>query len=247
ESSRRGLRRPWLNGGSNGPTFAPSERFERFAAHSHVAPLIQKLGPHGRVEVDSRRIPVQNLPLQTLAALLDGDCRHLLQQRLADAAAAQFRLYEEIFQVNARPAHPGGVVVEIERKAGRSSVVLGNQAFIKGVRAETVAQQPLFRGGNCVRRPLIRGQGADKGKNLFYVCRCGRANRRSHASILECDTRHAELLLGGTRMNGRSLSDATLAELHPSTHVGPSRKQPGNKAFAALRPQFLLSRRLAWI
>ncbi len=93
---------------------------ERVAADAHIAPLVKELGAHGAIEVDGRGIPVQDLPLQARAALFDGDGGNLLEQRLADAQAAELGLNEEVFEVEARAAHPGGVVEEVEGEAGRA-------------------------------------------------------------------------------------------------------------------------------
>ena len=95
----------------------------RLAAQPHIAPLIQKLGAHGAIEINRRRIPVQNLPLQPLAALLHGDRSHAFQQRLANAQSAKLRQHKQVLKVDARPAHPRGVVVEKQREAGRLAVV----------------------------------------------------------------------------------------------------------------------------
>jgi hypothetical protein len=83
-----------------------------------------KLRPHGAIEVDGGSVPVEHLPLQAPAVLLDGDGRYLLEQRLADSQAAKFRLNEEILEVEPRAAEPCGVVEEVEREAGRLAVVL---------------------------------------------------------------------------------------------------------------------------
>ena len=92
---------------------------QRFAGHAHIAPLVQEFGAHGAIEVDGRGVPVEDLPLQAQAALFDGNGGDPLQQRLADAEAAKFRLNEQVFEVEARAAQPGGVVEEVEGKPSR--------------------------------------------------------------------------------------------------------------------------------
>ena len=99
---------------------------DRSAARCRASPLtrtlrhfVQELGAHGRVEVDGRRVPVQHLPLQARATFLDGDGGHPLEQRLANAEAAKLRLDEQVFEVESGPAHPGGVVEEVEGEARR--------------------------------------------------------------------------------------------------------------------------------
>ena len=83
---------------------SPASRSQRFAADAHIAPLVQELGAHGPIEVDGRRVPVEDLPLQAQAALFDGDRGDSLEQRLADAEAAKLGMDEKIFEVEARPA-----------------------------------------------------------------------------------------------------------------------------------------------
>ena len=144
----------------------PGQPVKRLAADAHVAPFVEELGAHGVVEVDGRRIPVENLPLQAQATLLDGDCGYLLEQRLADAEAAELRMDEQILEIDSRPAQPGGVVEEIEGKAGGLAVVVGDQAGIEGVGAKAIAQQAFLGGGNRIRFPLEGGQGANKGSRI---------------------------------------------------------------------------------
>ncbi len=68
--------------------------------------------------------------------------------------------------------------------------MLGYQAEIEGVGAETIAQQVGFGGGDGVRFALVGGEGANKGKNLRNVGRGGRSDRDRHAPIVGCDVRH---------------------------------------------------------
>ncbi len=106
---------------------------QRFAGDAHIAPCVQELGAHGAVEVDGRGVPVEDLPLEAGAVLFDGDGRDPLQQSLADAQAAKFGLNEQVFEVESRAPEPGGVVEEVEGKAGGMAVRLGYQAEIEWV------------------------------------------------------------------------------------------------------------------
>ncbi len=144
----------------------------------HDAPLVEKLRAQPLVKVDGGLVPGQNVPLQPDAALLRGARGHPRQQRFADTLPAEPGQHEQIFQVDAGAAPPGGVVVEVEGKAGRFAVRgFGDQALEAGVLAEAVAQQVGLGGLNCVGLPLISGESADQIQNQRNVGGSSSADR----------------------------------------------------------------------
>ena len=72
------------------------QAIEGFAADAHVAPFIEKFGAHGFIKVDRRSVPVENLPLEAQATLLDCDSGYLLEECFPDAEAAELRMDEKI-------------------------------------------------------------------------------------------------------------------------------------------------------
>ena len=131
----------------------------------HDAPLIEKFRAQPLVKVDGGLVPGQNVPLQPDAALLRGARGYPRQQSFADAQPTEVGQHEEIFQVDAGAPPPGGVVVEVERKAGGFAVLgFGDQALEARVLAEAVAQQVGFGGFDRVGLPLISGESADQSR-----------------------------------------------------------------------------------
>ena len=121
--------------------------------------------------------------------VFNGDCRHTLQERLADSQAAQLRLNKKIFEVQSRPSSPGGVIEKVEGKTGWLAVVFGHQALKIRIWAKTVTLEVGLGGSHGVRLPLVGRQGANQRQNLRYIrFGCG-ANHSCHAFIVGCDFR----------------------------------------------------------
>ena len=89
---------------------------------------------------------------------------------------------EEIFQMQAGAALPGGVLEEVEGVAGRLAVVVGNQALKKRARTKAVALQIGGRGQHCFGGVFVLGQGADEGQNQRRIGFCSLAERNSHGN-----------------------------------------------------------------
>src|SRR5208337_3999774 len=95
----------------------------------------------------------------------------------------EFGMNEQVFEVKSRPAHPGGVVEEIEGETRRLTVDLGYQAEIEWVGAESITHQIRFCRSNRVWLTFVRGKSANERKNLRNVLRSCRPNRCRHAFI----------------------------------------------------------------
>jgi hypothetical protein len=160
---------------------ASPQRVNGIVVDAHDAPLIEKPRSQAPVEVDSGLVPVQNVPLQADAAALRGASGDFRQQGFADALPAVAGQHKQILQVNAGAAPPGGVVVEVERKARRFRLfaipVFRDQALKARVLAEAVTQQVGFGGFDCVGLPLIGGESADKVENQRNVSGSSSADR----------------------------------------------------------------------
>ncbi len=62
-------------------------------------PFAQRLRAELSVESQRRLIPVQNRPFHSSAIARERDTRKLGKKPLANASAAVFRLYEEVFKI----------------------------------------------------------------------------------------------------------------------------------------------------
>ena len=102
----------------------------------------------------------------------------------------KLRQHKQIFEINAGPPHPRRVIEKIEGETGGPAVVLGNQALVEGIGAESIAQQALLGRRHRVRRPLKGRQCANKFENLRGIRRGCSPNHGLHIPILVCDTRH---------------------------------------------------------
>lgn len=185
-----------------------SEAADGVAGHAHVAPGIHEFGAHGGVEVDGRGVPVEDFPLQARALFFDGDGGDALEQRFADAEAAQLWKDEEVFKVETGSAEPGGVVEEIERKSGRGAVVLRYKAEIERVSPESIPQQVGFGGNDGVGFALVGGECTDKCKDQRNISRSSRPDGSCHLVIVGCDTGHKSLRTRRTTMTMRSFESS---------------------------------------
>ena len=115
-----------------------------------------------------------------MAAFFDGDGGDAGEKGFADSFAAVLGLYEEVFDVDAGVAAPGGVVVEVERKACGDGVAglfqLGDEDVEarRGSEAgwESVAEEVGFGGVDGVGLALVLGERANEGEDERDVSRC---------------------------------------------------------------------------
>lgn len=97
------------------------QTFQPLPLNPHAHPLVgQTARTHGvaRVEADGVDVPPQHAPLQPAQVALDALARERAQQRAAEPAPSLVRPHEQVFHVDARPALPRRVVVEVEGHAG---------------------------------------------------------------------------------------------------------------------------------
>lgn len=90
------------------------------AGDAHGGPLGHRESAEGVVEVDGWGVPVEDGPLEAGAAFGCGDGGDGGEEGFADALAAELGADEEVFEIDAGVASPGGVVVEVEGEAERS-------------------------------------------------------------------------------------------------------------------------------
>src|SRR5690606_2351518 len=92
----------------------------------------ERAGSERLVETNRGRVPVEHRPLEPSAAPLDGEPRHRLQEGLPVTVAALLGEHEQILQVDAGLAEPGGVGREEEREAHGAALDLTEQALEGG-------------------------------------------------------------------------------------------------------------------
>ena len=141
------------------------EGAEFLAGEAHNAPVGGHLGAHLIVEVDGVFVPVEDVPLQAGAAFNDGDGGDLAKEGFADALVAEGGVDEEVFEVDAVVALPGGVVVEVEGEAGGDAFPLGEEDVKAGDGAEAVAVEVGGGGEDGVGLALVDGELADEGED----------------------------------------------------------------------------------
>ena len=100
--------------------------------------------------------------MEASAIVLDGNSRQMREEALADSLAAELLTHEEIFQMQAGAAEPGGVVIEEEREAGGPSVPLCDDDAELGFGAEAVSRQVRLCRGHGLRLALVGGEFADE-------------------------------------------------------------------------------------
>src|SRR5206468_11894419 len=94
-SPRRGLRLPGLRRRAGSLALFAGQTFERLALRSHVKPFVDDSGSEGLVKPDGRSVPVEDLPLEASAIVLDGNSRQMREEALADSLAAELLTHEE--------------------------------------------------------------------------------------------------------------------------------------------------------
>ena len=148
------------------------EGLEGFAVDAHDAPLVEHVGSHLLVEVDGGLVPVEDVPLEAVAAL-EGDGGEVAEEGFGDASAAELWADEEVFEVDARVAAPGGIEGEVEGEGGGMAVPFGDETGEDFLRAEAVAEEVGFGGYYGVGLALVGSEVADEGEDLGYVRRHG--------------------------------------------------------------------------
>lgn len=161
-----------------------SESFEGFAVDAHDAPLTEHVGSHGLVEVDGELVPVEDVPLEAVAAF-EGDLGETGEEGFGDSAATELGADEEVFQVDSGIAAPSGVEGKVEgHGCGFDDAAFGpfgDEAVEDWTGAEAVAQE-VFSGGNSgLWLALVLGEFADEGEHLRNVGWCRGTNVEGHA------------------------------------------------------------------
>ena len=100
------------------------EGLEGFAVDAHDAPLVEHVGSHLLVEIDGGLVPVEDVPLEAVAAF-EGDGSEAAEEGFGDSSAAELGTDEEVFEVDAGVAAPCGVKGEVEGERGG----LGHSVF----------------------------------------------------------------------------------------------------------------------
>ncbi len=141
------------------------ELAELLAGDAHDAPVGGHLCAHLVVEVDGVGVPVEDVPLEAGAAFDDGYASDLSEEGFADAFAAVYGIDEEIFEVNAVVALPGGVVVEVEGEAGGGALPFGDENVEAGDGTEAVAVEVRSGGEDGLGLALVDGELVDEGED----------------------------------------------------------------------------------
>ncbi|KAL6162024.1 hypothetical protein ACJQWK_11789 [Exserohilum turcicum] len=117
-------------------------------AQSH--PFIFPLGANHLtlVEIETGLVPIKTAPLEPRAPNLEHLCSKLFQEPLAIALLPVALFDKQIFEIDARDASPGAVVVEIEGHACYRAVGVGD---------EERASEAL---GECSGRGVVVRKGA---------------------------------------------------------------------------------------
>ena len=182
-AARRSGRRPSRACGHARPSLAPvplaSERAPAIAAD---APIGHHRRAHPPIEADRAFVPVEHAPFEAAAAARGGQPREVLEQGLADAAAALVGLDEEVFEVEPRPREEGREVGEEERERDHPAGALGDQRLGDRPRPEQVRRERLGRDLDQVGQLLELGQAVDQADDGIDVGRRGGADREVGAA-----------------------------------------------------------------
>lgn len=111
------------------PTLRLGQLLQRIALHPQPHPLclLLRANHFTLIKLQTRLIPIQTTPLQPLPTHLPHLLRQRLQKRLAIPFLPIIRLDEQVFEVYARHARPGAVVVEVQRHARNGAVGVGEE------------------------------------------------------------------------------------------------------------------------
>ena len=142
-----------------------SEGGEGFVGEAHDAPLGEDAGADALVDGYRVFVPLEDIPLEAGAALVDGDTGEAREESFADAVAAEGWGDVEIFEADAVVAAPGGVGGEVEGKAGGGAVVVGDEGGEAGGGSPAVAEEVGFSGLDGVGLAFEVGEFTNEAKD----------------------------------------------------------------------------------
>ena len=90
-------------------------------------PLALRFDAEAFVKIDRWLVPIEHGPFETPAAFVVRDFEQFEKNALPNAASAQFRFDEQIFEVKARFGQPGGVGIKIHRETSGLVILEGEQ------------------------------------------------------------------------------------------------------------------------
>jgi hypothetical protein len=130
---------------------------EGVAGEAHDAPLGEDVAADFFVDGDGGGVPGEDVPLQTGAALVDGDAGEVGEESFADSLPAVAGTDIEIFEADAVMAAPGGVTGEAEGEAYGFVFQFGDDAGEARGGAEAVAEEVGFSGEDGVGFAFVEG------------------------------------------------------------------------------------------
>ena len=151
--------------------------------YAEDAPLGEDMGADLFVEGDGGGVPGENVPLETGAALGQGELGEVLEEGSADSLPSVGGGDVEIFQAKAVMAAPGAIAGEEEGEAGRDLIQFSEDAAEARDGAETVAEEVGLGGEDGVRLALVQGKLADEAENGRHVFRRGGADVEEGAQL----------------------------------------------------------------
>jgi hypothetical protein len=137
-------------------------------------PSVFRIGAEAAIELDRRLIPVQYRPFEPSAIELTGELLECRQQRVPDRAAAIGRAYEEILQVQTRPAQKGRVVEKVQRKPGWHPVPFRYQCVREARLSEQMSAQICHAANHLGPEVLVISQFSDQLEDDGYIIRSHR-------------------------------------------------------------------------
>src|SRR5580658_1899606 len=159
-------------------TLSLSEQRQRFARQPTNAPLGNDGRTQRAIKRDGRFIPVEHRPFAPPASPIDRNAGHFADERSTVALAAMLGKDEQVLQMETRPAKKRRVRVEEKRKAHDHSIVLANERFGIGARAEKVRAKLFLCAHDFVLEPLVAGKLANERMQGGHVCCASKANHR---------------------------------------------------------------------
>ncbi len=189
-------------------------------AHDAANPPV---GKHRRaecpVELDGRRVPVEDGPFEAAAAAIASDARQRPEQRVRAALATEFRAHVEVFEPEPRPSEKRREIVEEEGKGRRSVGGPGNQDFGRRPRPEERSIEIVHRADAKMGQLFVRRELVDHRVNLAEILATGGLDvedslRRRHA--------HPSLRPSIARSRSTPSSSATRGSLPQSANPARS-------------------------
>src|SRR5580698_1336317 len=139
-------------------------------------PLIEKFSPQRFVKFDRLLIPLDYLPLHSVAIFLHRNARYESQQRLPNPSAAKQITHKQILQIQS-PPHPGRVTAEKEGISRRLRIPLRNQRAKAGIWPKPIPRQIRLFNHTKIQLVLKLRQLADHRPQQCHVMRSRRSNR----------------------------------------------------------------------